>query len=406
MDMELQRARELVIEAGKKLVETGLIARTWGNVSCRVNDRQFVITPSGRAYETLTPEEIVLVNMEDCSYDGDVKPSSEKGIHAECYKLRPNVNFVIHTHQFNASIISAIGCDINNITGKSREIIGDNVPMAAYGLPGTGKLKAGVVAAFTRSDSKAAIMRHHGAVCVGDSYEDAFAVAHELEKVCAQYLTQKCASLTGAATATWESVRAYFLANAQAAGKQAREVCDYDSVRDAGVFNLLDKSGEVVGTIDLKTGRSLVGESPVEADLHRAIYLRRKDINAILHTKDGDVVAVSHIGRTIKPLLDDFAQICGATVRCAAFDPKSTLHSAKKVARALRGRDAVLLKDNGALCCGSNEYDAHAVRMIVEKQSKSIVGASLFGKPKAINPIETRLMRLVYKTKYSKQKNK
>lgn len=78
MDMELQKARELVIEAGKKLVETGLIARTWGNVSCRVNDKQFVITPSGRAYETLTPEEIVLVNIEDCSYDGDIKPSSEK----------------------------------------------------------------------------------------------------------------------------------------------------------------------------------------------------------------------------------------------------------------------------------------------------------------------------------------
>ena len=406
MDKELQQARELVIEAGKKLVETGLIARTWGNVSCRVNDRQFVITPSGRAYETLTPEEIVLVNIADCSYDGDIKPSSEKGIHAECYKLRPNVNFVIHTHQFNASIISAIGCDINNITGKSAEIIGDNVPMAAYGLPGTGKLRAGVVAAFTRSDSKAAIMRHHGAVCVGESYEDAFAVANELEKVCAQFLLKKCAGLTCSAAETWESVREYFLANRQAKGKDAREVCAYDSIRDSGIFNLLDENGEVVGTIDLKTGNALVGECPPEADLHCAIYNRRPDINAILHTKDGDVIAVSHIGRTIKPLIDDFAQICGATVRCSRFDPKSTLATAGKVARALRGRDAVLLKDNGALCCGSNEYDAHAVRMIVEKQCKCMVGGSLFGKPKPINPIETRLMRFIYKTKYSKQKNK
>lgn len=406
MDMELQKARELVIEAGKKLVETGLIARTWGNVSCRVNDRQFVITPSGRAYETLTPEEIVLVNMEDCSYNGEIKPSSEKGIHAECYKLRPNVNFVIHTHQFNASIVSAIGCDINNITGKSAEIIGDNVPMAAYGLPGTGKLKAGVVAAFSRSDSKAAIMRHHGAVCVGESYEDAFAVAHELEKVCAAYLLKKCSEVTRSAVDTWESVRDYFLANHEAKGKEVADACAYDSIRDSGIFNLINRDGEVVGTIDLKTGKALVGECPPEADLHCAIYNRRKDINAILHTKDGDVVAVSHLGRTIKPLLDDFAQICGATVRCARFDAKSTLATAGRTARALRGRDAVLLKDNGALCCGSNEYDAHAVRMIVEKQCKSMVGASLFGKPKAISPIETRLMRLVYKTKYSKQKNK
>ena len=93
------QAKELVVRAGKQLVESGLIARTWGNVSCRVSDTQFVITPSGRAYETLTPEEIVLVNIADLSYDGDVKPSSEKGIHASAYQLRPEVNFVIHTHQ-------------------------------------------------------------------------------------------------------------------------------------------------------------------------------------------------------------------------------------------------------------------------------------------------------------------
>ena len=97
--MDINKAKEIVVMAGKKLVESGLIARTWGNVSCRVSDTQFVITPSGRAYETLTPEEIVLVNISDLSYEGDIKPSSEKGIHAEAYKHRHDVNFVIHTHQ-------------------------------------------------------------------------------------------------------------------------------------------------------------------------------------------------------------------------------------------------------------------------------------------------------------------
>lgn len=114
------QAKELVVRAGKQLVESGLIARTWGNVSCRVSDTQFVITPSGRAYETLTPEEIVLVNIADLSYDGDVKPSSEKGIHASAYQLRPEVNFVIHTHQVNASIVSPLGFDINNVAPGER----------------------------------------------------------------------------------------------------------------------------------------------------------------------------------------------------------------------------------------------------------------------------------------------
>ena len=76
--MEIMQAKELVVRAGKQLVESGLIARTWGNVSCRVSDTQFVITPSGRAYETLTPEEIVLVNIADLSYDGDVKPHRKR----------------------------------------------------------------------------------------------------------------------------------------------------------------------------------------------------------------------------------------------------------------------------------------------------------------------------------------
>jgi len=53
--VSLQQAREDVVQAGKQLVKAGLIARTWGNVSARISESQFVITPSGRAYETLTP---------------------------------------------------------------------------------------------------------------------------------------------------------------------------------------------------------------------------------------------------------------------------------------------------------------------------------------------------------------
>ena len=76
MAYELQEARELVIRAGLELSESGLIARTWGNISARISDTQFVITPSGRAYEDLTPDQIVITNIEDCSYEGSVKPSS------------------------------------------------------------------------------------------------------------------------------------------------------------------------------------------------------------------------------------------------------------------------------------------------------------------------------------------
>ena len=63
-----EKARELVIEAGLRLLEEGLIARTWGNISARISEDQFIITPSGLAYETLEPEQLVKVNIMDCSY--------------------------------------------------------------------------------------------------------------------------------------------------------------------------------------------------------------------------------------------------------------------------------------------------------------------------------------------------
>jgi len=76
-------ARLLVVRAGRRLLEAGLAARTWGNVSARLSDTHFVITPSGEAYEDLRPERLVRVRIADGSYTGKVRPSSERGIHAD-----------------------------------------------------------------------------------------------------------------------------------------------------------------------------------------------------------------------------------------------------------------------------------------------------------------------------------
>jgi len=166
-------ARSLVIKAGLDLVKNKLIARTWGNISARISDTQFVITPSGRAYEDLLPSELVVVNIKDCSYEGDIKPSSEKGIHAAAYMLRPDVNFIIHTHQHYASAICA--------EEKSVPF----APCAMYALPGTSKLKENVTMSISiNPESKAFLLAKHGTLCLGESYEDAFDVANTLEENC------------------------------------------------------------------------------------------------------------------------------------------------------------------------------------------------------------------------------
>ena len=95
--MVLQEAKQAVLEATKKLVASQLVARTWGNISCRVGKEHFLITPSGKSYEHLTEDQLVLVSLEGLAYTGSLKPSSEKGIHALVYRTHPQVNCVI-TH--------------------------------------------------------------------------------------------------------------------------------------------------------------------------------------------------------------------------------------------------------------------------------------------------------------------
>lgn len=406
--MDILEAKNLVIKAGHELLKSGLIVRTWGNISCRVNENQFVITPSGLAYEDLTPEQIVLVNINDLAYEGDIKPSSEKGIHASCYELRKDANFVIHTHQVNASVVSALGYDINSLSEEAAKIIGSDVPCAAYGLPGTKKLRQGVINALNRSTSKAIVLAHHGAVCVGESYEDAYTVAETLEKVCEKYIADRCAEVSCKAVDTFTEVKDYIesVFKSEEKYKPAKEFKPCDSERIDGTFSIAeaDKSPAV---IDIASGAQVGGgEIPDSADLHLAIYKKRNDVNFIHHSKNEFVVAASRRNKKMKPLLDDFAQLIGPTVKTAVFDPNSTLKSAKKVVRALGNKNAVLLKDNGAICVAGTEYDAEAIEIVMDKGCKTLIGSKLYNDIKAINPIEANLMRIIYKAKYSKKAGK
>ncbi|MBQ8027812.1 MAG: class II aldolase/adducin family protein [Clostridia bacterium] len=404
--MDIQKAKEIVVEAGKQLVSSGLIARTWGNVSCRVDDKTFVITPSGRAYETLTPDEVVLVNMADLSYEGNIKPSSEKGIHASCYMLRPDCNFVIHTHQTNASIVSALGCDINNIEGESKEIIGDNIPVSAYGLSGTGTLRKNVIKAIKRSDSKAVIMKNHGAVCLGADYDDAFKVASEVEKVCAEYVFTRYSSLTGKVTSTFTDVFEY-VADLKQRANDVPDVTAYDSSRNGNIITIKDKDGNEAVTMGLKKEQIILGERiPSEADMHLAIYRERQDINYIIHSDDESIVAASKVvKKKLRPLIDDFAQIAGVTIQNVEFNPNDTIKTSKKVVKALgKNKTVALIRNNGAVCCGSNEDEASASEIVAAKNCKTFVATQLFDKAKYVGRVDALLENVVYRLKYSKQK--
>lgn len=359
--MELLQAKQSVIEAGHKLIECGLIARTWGNISCRISDTQFVITPSGRSYENLTPDDIVVVNIADCAYEGSIKPSSEKGIHADCYRLRPDVGFVIHTHQTNASVLSVLNMDVVVNDVDAVALMGAKVPCAAYGLPGTKKLRHGVSSALLANpDSKAVLMAHHGALCAGKDYDEAFRISAMLEKICEDKLTGG----DNAAVYTFNGV----------AGS---------SERTENGFSLL-------------TANTDAEDDGRETEIHKAIYDARPDVQYILHDTDAYAMQCAEGKKAMKPLLDDFAQLVGISLKIAKDKDKD-------IAKKVKGRNAVLVKGKGAYCFAATEGDAKAVEMILNKGCKTQSEASLLGKPKIINPVESVLMRVIYLKKYSKK---
>ena len=178
--------RQEIIEGGLRLVKEGLVARTWGNISIRVDETHMLITPSGRTYEDLTPDDIVLVNYHTSKHEGTIKPSSEKELHCEIYRTRKNIHAVIHTHQMNASTVAAAHREVPPILDDMAQIIGPTVRVADYALPSTKKITKKTVRAL--KGRKAALMANHGAVCIGRDLEEAFVVCQVLEKACKAFI--------------------------------------------------------------------------------------------------------------------------------------------------------------------------------------------------------------------------
>lgn len=178
--------RKLICDTGRELLEKGLVARTWGNVSCRADGDNILISPSGLDYLKTTEADIVRYNISTGEWDGARKPSSEKGVHAAAYKMFPEVNFVVHTHQTAASAISLTGQDSFEISDEEREALG-GVAFAGYGLPGTEKLRSAVAEAM-KTGAHTVFMKAHGVCVCGVSHDEVMERIALLEKACKRNL--------------------------------------------------------------------------------------------------------------------------------------------------------------------------------------------------------------------------
>ncbi len=392
--MTEREAKESVVKAGIRLVESGLIARTWGNVSCRLDKEHFAITPSGRDYLSLRPDDIVTVAISDCSYTGNVKPSGEKGVHAEVYSQFPDVNFVIHTHQEYASVVSTLGLDSIK-SDLELPLLGDEIICASYGLPGTKKLRKGVSEALKRSKGNAIIMKYHGAICFGKDANEAFIVALDLEKVCDRFIASQYQKIVQTDKFDPDQMRQFALTRIAQTNKIMKTETSplyCNSERTLQGFKMFTEDGNTINVSHV----GVDGPYAKEAEFHNEIYRNNNHINYIIHKDTPDIITVSRANITLYPLVDDFAQIVGTKVKTVSDISSRTVTALKKAS-------AVLVGNHGAYCCGASEGDAGAVQMIMEKNCKALLGGTLFGITEPISWLDSNLMRFVYLKKYSKQ---
>ncbi len=184
MMSDIQQARQAVLAMGVKLVETGLVIGTWGNISVRVGDK-IVITPSGANYATLTPEDLPVVDLATGTWEGP-KPSSEQGLHLAVYRERADINAVIHVHSPHASTMAAARRELPPILDDIAQMIGPSVRVADYALPSTKKIVRKTMQAL--KGRMAAIMANHGAICLGRSLDEALLCCQVLEKGCKAFI--------------------------------------------------------------------------------------------------------------------------------------------------------------------------------------------------------------------------
>jgi L-ribulose-5-phosphate 4-epimerase len=176
----IRALQETVCVLHAELVRNGLVAWTSGNVSARVpgSGDLLVIKPSGVAYDDLTPESMVVCDLDGKPVSpGSLSPSSDAATHAYIYRHMPGVGGVVHTHSTYATAWAARGEAIPCVITAMADEFGGEIPVGPFALIGSDEIGRGVVATLTGHRSPAVLMRSHGVFTIGGSARDAVKAA-------------------------------------------------------------------------------------------------------------------------------------------------------------------------------------------------------------------------------------
>lgn len=172
--------KKQICEIGKRIYDKGMVASNDGNISVKLNDNEFLCTPTGVSKGFMTPEFICKVdrNGNVIQANPGFKPSSEIKMHMRVYKERPDVNAVVHAHPLYATGFAIAGIPLTQPIMPEAVIALGCVPIAEYGTPSTEEIPDAVSKYLQSFD--AVLLENHGALSFSDSLLNAY---HKMESV-------------------------------------------------------------------------------------------------------------------------------------------------------------------------------------------------------------------------------
>ena len=176
--------RKTVCDLHAELVRNNLVAWTAGNVSGRVpGEDLFVIKPSGVTYDELTPENMVVCDLDGNLVEGEHAPSSDTAAHAYVYRAMPEVGGVVHTHSTYATAWASRGEAIPCVLTAMADEFGGEIPVGPFALIGDDSIGQGIVKTLKGHRSPAVLMQNHGVFSIGPTPKAAVKAAVMCEDV-------------------------------------------------------------------------------------------------------------------------------------------------------------------------------------------------------------------------------
>jgi L-fuculose-phosphate aldolase len=169
-----------ICEIGRRIYNRGMVAANDGNISVKLNENEFLCTPTGVSKGFMTPDYICKVDKEGnvLQSTGSFKPSSEIKMHMRVYKERPDVESVVHAHPMYATSFAIAGIPLTQPIMPEAVIALGCVPIAEYGTPSTDEIPDAVSKYLQHYD--AVLLENHGALTYSDSLLAAY---HKMESV-------------------------------------------------------------------------------------------------------------------------------------------------------------------------------------------------------------------------------